>query len=236
MKQNAFTLAEVLITLSIIGIVAAMTLPTLTAKYNDKVLLNQIKRSYSITENAIKLYMATNECSDTLCMFDTSKTALEINKRLASVLKGAKVCEKNTPKNCEGYGVKAIRPFNNGYGILGYSNSMFSPKILLSDGSQIKVQQSNECPRELVTNVKDENGNFIVDSDGNFVTKIILDRNCAVLYLDVNGPKGPNQSGADVFSFIIMVDGTIDKDTISKVLLTEKFEYVPYNVGDPVKK
>ena len=37
-KNSAFTLAEVLITLGIIGIVAAMTLPSLIAKYQDKVL------------------------------------------------------------------------------------------------------------------------------------------------------------------------------------------------------
>ena len=34
--KNAFTLAEVLITLAIIGVVAAMTIPTLVAEYNQK--------------------------------------------------------------------------------------------------------------------------------------------------------------------------------------------------------
>jgi len=38
--KPAFTLAEVLITLGVIGIVAAMTLPTLIANYKNKVLLN----------------------------------------------------------------------------------------------------------------------------------------------------------------------------------------------------
>ena len=37
-RHNAFTLAEVLITLGIIGVVAAMTLPTLIAKNQEKVL------------------------------------------------------------------------------------------------------------------------------------------------------------------------------------------------------
>ncbi len=36
-NKKAFTLAEVLITLGIIGIVAAMTIPTLVADYNKKV-------------------------------------------------------------------------------------------------------------------------------------------------------------------------------------------------------
>lgn len=36
MKEKAFTLAEVLITLGIIGIVAALTLPTIVQKQNKK--------------------------------------------------------------------------------------------------------------------------------------------------------------------------------------------------------
>ena len=36
MKKNGFTLAEVLITLAIIGVVAAMTIPTLIANYQQK--------------------------------------------------------------------------------------------------------------------------------------------------------------------------------------------------------
>ncbi len=37
--KNGFTLAEVLITLGIIGIVAAMTMPALIANYQKKVLV-----------------------------------------------------------------------------------------------------------------------------------------------------------------------------------------------------
>ena len=51
-KKAAFTLAEVLITLGIIGIVAAMTLPMLIAKYQKLVATTQLKRIYSILANA----------------------------------------------------------------------------------------------------------------------------------------------------------------------------------------
>ncbi len=46
-NKKAFTLAEVLITLGIIGIVAAMTMPVLIAKYRSKVLETQFKKRYS---------------------------------------------------------------------------------------------------------------------------------------------------------------------------------------------
>ena len=43
--QIAFTLSEVLITLGIIGIVAAMTLPALIGNYQKHVTVNKLKKS-----------------------------------------------------------------------------------------------------------------------------------------------------------------------------------------------
>ena len=57
-KKAAFTLAEVLITLGIIGIVAAMTIPTLIADYQEKVLVTKVKQGHSQLMNAIQLYVA----------------------------------------------------------------------------------------------------------------------------------------------------------------------------------
>ena len=51
----AFTLAEVLITLGIIGVVAAMTLPTLIANYNKQVVATKLKKFYTIMNQAVKL-------------------------------------------------------------------------------------------------------------------------------------------------------------------------------------
>ena len=54
-KIWAFTLAEVLITLGIIGIVAAMTIPSLMTKYRKSIVETRLKDSYSIFANAIRL-------------------------------------------------------------------------------------------------------------------------------------------------------------------------------------
>ena len=56
----AFTLAEVLITLGIIGIVAAMTMPTLLANYRKKQTVTQLKKAYSEIQQALKLSEAQN--------------------------------------------------------------------------------------------------------------------------------------------------------------------------------
>ena len=53
MKKRAFTLAEVLITLGIIGVVAALTLPSLISNYQKKVTAAKLKQTYSILSNDI---------------------------------------------------------------------------------------------------------------------------------------------------------------------------------------
>ena len=40
-KLEAFSLAEILITLSVVGIIAVLTIPNLILKYNQKVLETQ---------------------------------------------------------------------------------------------------------------------------------------------------------------------------------------------------
>ena len=53
--KKAFTLAEVLITLGVIGVVAAMTLPSLIQKHNEKVIVTQLKKVYSTFSQAYKM-------------------------------------------------------------------------------------------------------------------------------------------------------------------------------------
>ena len=52
MKKSGFTLAEVLITLGIIGVVAAMTIPTLIANTNSAKFRSQFKKSISTLNQA----------------------------------------------------------------------------------------------------------------------------------------------------------------------------------------
>ena len=59
-RKAAFTLAEVLITLGIIGVVAAMTLPTLIAKYQKQEVVTKLKRVYSVMNQAIQMSEAIN--------------------------------------------------------------------------------------------------------------------------------------------------------------------------------
>ena len=55
MKEFAFTLSEVLITLGIIGVVAAMTIPTLIANTQSSKYRNQYKKTLSTLNQAVKM-------------------------------------------------------------------------------------------------------------------------------------------------------------------------------------
>ena len=60
-EVTAFTLAEVLITLGVIGVVAALTLPIVINKTQDKVLENQYAKAKNIVYNGYRLMMTKTE-------------------------------------------------------------------------------------------------------------------------------------------------------------------------------
>ncbi len=60
-----FTLAEVLITLGIIGVVAALTIPSLIAKHKKKVFATRVKTTYNIVSNALVSSVQENGAPNT---------------------------------------------------------------------------------------------------------------------------------------------------------------------------
>lgn len=59
-NKKAFTLSEILITLGIIGIVAAMTIPTLVKTFHKHQIEIGLKRAYSILNQCVMLSIAQN--------------------------------------------------------------------------------------------------------------------------------------------------------------------------------
>ncbi len=76
----AFTLAEVLITLGIIGVVAALTMPILVQNHRKQVTVNKLKKFYTNINNAIGMVEAEYgepknwvlNCNTTTCDYDTA--------------------------------------------------------------------------------------------------------------------------------------------------------------------
>ena len=55
-----FTLAEVLITLSILGVVAAISIPNIIHHYKERVLVTQLKKAYAEVSNAVEIARVMN--------------------------------------------------------------------------------------------------------------------------------------------------------------------------------
>ena len=91
---GAFTLAEVLITLGIIGVVAAMTMPSLIQNYQEKATVTKLKKCYSLVSQAYVSILNDEGGSDTLQAGDD----LEMMEKFGKYLKYQKTCGRN--KGC----------------------------------------------------------------------------------------------------------------------------------------
>ncbi len=175
--KQAFTLAEVLITLGIIGIVAAMTLPTLITNYQKKQTATHLKKFYSTMQQAIKLSELQNGEVKYWDFEIGGNNNMEVftNTYLKPYLKIIKEYQPdNFPADIH---YKCLNGNNcDAYGEVKNNN----PKIVLADGTMI-----------LATDLI---GAYDVDN------KLVAAVNIIV---DINGFKKPNQYGRDVFAFTI---------------------------------
>ena len=73
-RKAAFTLAEILITLGIIGVISALVMPILLSNYREIVYITQFKKMVSIVDN-----MLINLNNDTGSAADTYRTCFEYN-------------------------------------------------------------------------------------------------------------------------------------------------------------
>ena len=91
--RKGFTLAEVLITLGIIGVVAAMTIPTLTQNVNEKQLI-------TATNNFNRKFGEALKIMNTQGTLEGRRTTERFLNELAKVYKVAKICDNTELNQC----------------------------------------------------------------------------------------------------------------------------------------
>lgn len=185
--KKAFTLAEVLITLGIIGVVAALTIPILSQNANERATVSQLKEVYSILSQAYKLAEKDNGTPDTWGM--TVGNSPQVLSMLVPYLKVAQDCTDSSP-GCFPSGVMYIYLAASKGNAGGYSSDNY-PKIKLANGTIVMGRvASTTC--SIVTG-----------------TSLALSNMCARYWVDVNGEKGPNQWGKDTFAFYLTKYGIV---------------------------
>lgn len=143
LKKAAFTLAEVLITLGIIGVVAAMTMPSLIQNYQEKATVTKLKKCYSLVSQAYVSILNDEGGSDTLQAGDD----LEMMEKFGKYLKYQKTCGRN--KGCfPNVTYKSVT--GNGYS-KWEDDTTYRSRAILTDGTLIMFNK----------NVITENENYI---------------------------------------------------------------------------
>lgn len=182
----AFTLAEVLITLGIIGIVAAITIPTLMNSYQKQQYATSLKKVYTNVNQVLKQLAADNGCVDDLrCtgIFDEFTSNDYMGSKIVSYFKTARDCGTNT-----GCFAGKVSTYIDGSGTRddAYKNSN-NYKFTTMDGMNFSIYNDySSCGNGMSRNVTRD-----------------MQQICAYLFVDVNGDKGPNNFGRDIFYFYI---------------------------------
>ena len=189
MKGNrAFTLAEVLITIGIIGVVAAMTIPNLLTKMDRDKKIATVRKAQSILNQAIKLSTIDNEDYEA---WDTSLPPREyLDKYYTPYMKVIAYCD--TYAKCN---YKSAAPWSRYNGSNSYTgfNAYSRIPIFTLDGILYSISQTGGSNgQEDPDQVYDFN---YIGSNG--------------VFIDVNGPNKPNRFGNDVFMLVRNQDGTV---------------------------
>lgn len=190
-SDKAFTLAEVLITLAIIGVVAALTIPALILNSQKQEWVSSYKKDYTDLTQAFQ-----SIASDYNCVGNMQCTGLFVgagdeagSETIYNILKD----KIKVAKNCGWNNLLDSGCYVNNYAFMdgAYTSTINNTlSFILANGSTVLLSDLNgDCAN--VTTF----GNF-----GNL---------CTTIKIDTNGPKGPNMFGRDSFTMYLSNSGII---------------------------
>lgn len=181
-RLKAFTLAEVLVTLGIIGVVASMTMPTLVGNYQKKSYVTQLQKVYSQLQQAALKYKNDKNAINLREAGLTSQA--EIKNFLHDNFNVVADCGSAVKEPC----FSATYTDLNGTSHNTNDSWGAASSVTLSSGVSI---------------ILDYPAYYTLTVDG-------VTSHYGHMVIDVNGPKGPNRGGRDIFFAEFYDDGSID--------------------------
>jgi len=212
-----FTMAEILLSLTIIGVVAAITLPSLTGNINERTWNTQRKALYARFSQALALMPSlsgygTYQLADSAHSINAEDTAAEtfVTEGLSKVMKINNICDNEHLEDC---GI--VTSYTNMAGSinswptkLSEMNSMFTGTYNDGPGGSGGTNFTNP-QKDIDTKAaafETQNGESIAvyynpqctsDQEGTS-WHYSQPKMCANFIYDLNGNKGPNTVGKDI--------------------------------------
>ena len=185
----AFTLAETLVVMGIIGVVAALTIPNLNQSTGDREKVAKLKKVYSNLEDAFGRTTAVYGPIDEwfINIPENTSSNQRFTDRMTEFMKISKNC------GTEGSGCFADKAYPDFDGDDADDPSSWAdePMVLLADGIALDFYiEDNSCAL-----------NWGATSDSPVA------KSCGIIYVDIDGPKGANIVGKDYFNFLVTSTG-----------------------------
>lgn len=192
-KSLAFTLAEVLVTLGIIGVVSAMTVPSLMKNHQRSVYVTQLHKVYNEIQQATSLQLQERNAINLVESGIRSQATMAtfINSRL-------KVSTCTSPSNCFASEYKNM----DGAAVTSYSNTNASC-FTMASGAAICLEYKAPVTADSCKASEDDKFMQEVGACDNL-------NMVGTLIVDSNGKSGPNVLGRDLFVMGLYNDGSVN--------------------------
>jgi prepilin-type N-terminal cleavage/methylation domain-containing protein len=206
---NGFTLAEVLITLLIVGIVASIVIPSLIQNTQDAELIAAAKKGYATVQQALLRYKTENG-GDYSGLFPAGQSSTYALNQMTPYLNVSKNCGTGT--GCWEGRIKYYKPTINADGSYNSSSNPDADSgiamAILADGTRISFSTAasssgTTCVQNWSSFQTDANGDYVLDTDGKPIPTSGTYPVCGWINIDINGNKGPNTWGIDVYHIYI---------------------------------
>ncbi len=160
--KKAFTLAEVLITLGVIGVVSAITLPGMLTNFKKRETVAKVKAAYSIFSQAVKLSI---EYNDEVSGWDFSNDANVAERYIIPYLTG--VTRYNRPLSTIPMRTLSSQGNAEGNRYLDWSWNISShPVYMLQNGMFFTFTNSNDGYPTIVVDINGPKKPNIMGIDG----------------------------------------------------------------------